>query len=149
LSPQSFLPPRIFFHHHHLALWFLFFIFVASCNYALVFIKLRNQGLRVSFLFLFVLSPSSFPRVLVFVLICNSFPLQCVIVTCFVAIFFVLVFVLHDLLCNAFPSSSAMLHLCIFSCLCLFFVFIYMSLFVHFLDGFCFLIMFIGNGGFA
>ncbi len=84
LSPRSFLSPHIFFHCHHLMLWFLFFIFVASCNYALVFIKLRNRGLRVSFLFLFVLSPSSFPHALVFVLICNLFPLQCAFVFIFI-----------------------------------------------------------------
>ncbi len=44
--PQSFCL-LAFCLHHHLALWFLFFIFVASCDYVLVFIKLRNQGLKV------------------------------------------------------------------------------------------------------
>ncbi len=83
LSPRSFLP-HIFHHRHHLALWFLFFILVASCNYALVFIKLRNQGLTVSFLFLFVLLPSSFPCVLVFVPMCNLIPLQCALIFIFI-----------------------------------------------------------------
>jgi hypothetical protein len=68
---------------------------------------------------------------------------------CFVAIFFVLIFRFHDLFCSASPSSIALLHLCFFFFLWLFFVFIYMSLFFHVLDGFCFLIMFIGNGGFS
>ncbi len=36
-----------YFHRHHLTLWFLFFISIASCDYTLVFIKLKNQGLRV------------------------------------------------------------------------------------------------------
>ncbi len=66
------------FHCHHLAFWFLFFIFVVGCKYALVFIKSKNQGLRGFFFFLFVLwSPSSFPHTLVFVPICNSSPPQC------------------------------------------------------------------------
>ncbi len=65
---------------------------------------------------------------------------------CFVAIFFVLVFMFHVLLCNASSSSNALLNSSMFSCLCLFFIFIYMFLFIHFFDGFCFLVMFIRNG---
>jgi hypothetical protein len=34
-------------HRHHLTLWFLFFISIVGCDYTLVFIKLRNQSLRV------------------------------------------------------------------------------------------------------
>jgi hypothetical protein len=41
-------------------------------------------------------------------------------------------------LCSTSPSSSALLHSSMFSCICLFFVLICMSLFVHFLDGFYF-----------
>jgi hypothetical protein len=47
LSPWSFPPLHILFHPHHLALWFLFFISVVGYEYTLVFMKLRNQGLRV------------------------------------------------------------------------------------------------------
>jgi hypothetical protein len=76
---------------------------------------------------------------------------------CSVAIFFTLEVVLHTLLfvfhrlvlCNAFLSSSVLLHLGMLSYFCLFFVFICMSLFVHFFYGFCFLVMFVGNGGFT
>jgi hypothetical protein len=44
---KVFYLPTFCLHHHHLVLWFLFFISIVSCDYALVFIKLRNQGLRV------------------------------------------------------------------------------------------------------
>jgi len=78
-------------------------------------------------------------------------------VKCYATIFFTLVFVFHILLfvfhrlvlCSASPSSNALLHSSMFSCLRLFFVFICMSLFIHFLDGFYFLVMFVRNGGFA